>query len=254
MKFYLTANNLRLVIGLALAGSFCQASGQGTITIGTYNGKETIPFGISAVGEAFYIGQYQQIYGGDAIASPVLINGIGFRQLNAGLLAAEYKLQVGLGTTTRSPTLPGNTFETGAETLFSGTLSAVFTPAAGDFDLFINFTKAFYFNPFEQGNLFLDVQVVSGSGDNVVFASDGLGGSMGTLWSINGSVLARPSSGLVTQFALIPEPSSLSLLGLGTLFLAARRFRRSSCKSDSARHHHQSSKLCIKYSSSFSEL
>jgi hypothetical protein len=199
---------------------------QGTIIVGTYYDKDTIPFGVTGGGTAAYIGEYQQIYASSAFSSPILISKIAFSEVNPGSLTAAYNLSIGLGDTTRTPPSPGTNFETGFTTVFSGSLSAVFTPATNDFDLLINLSTPFYYNP-EQGNLLLDVVVSSATGDNVVFALDE-SGSMGRLWTRSGSIVAQPDWGLVTQFTIVPEPSPswLLFLGSGVLIYVRTRIRR----------------------------
>jgi hypothetical protein len=202
------------------------AMAQGTITIGTNNAQDFIPFGV-VNGGAAYVGEYQQIYDGSAFSNPVLISKIAFSEVDPGSLAATYNLSIGLGNTTRTPASPGTDFATGFTTLFSGSLSAVFTPAANDFDLVIPFSTAFYYNP-TQGNLLLDVTVSSATGDNVDFALDQIP-SMGRLMlnTSGSSVVSKPDWGLVTQFT-IPEPPAFAyiLFGGGILLCARVAFNR----------------------------
>jgi len=203
---------------------------QGTITIGTYNAQDFIPFGV-VNGGAAYVGEYQQIYDSSAFSGPVQISKIAFSETDPGSLAATYNLSIGLGNTTRTPASPGANFATGFTTLFSGSLSAVFTPTANDFDLVIPFSNPFYYDP-TQGNLLLDVTVSSATGDNVDFALDP-SPSMGRLMlnTSGSSIVSKPDWGLVTEFTITPEPSAWVLISLGSSLLV--QFRRYTRRSDS---------------------
>jgi hypothetical protein len=216
---------LKISIAFTITGLCCQLGmAQGTFTIGTYATKDPIPFGVIGSGTAAYIGEYQQIYSSNAFSSSVLISAMAFSQANPGSLTATYNLSIGLGNTTKTPASPGANFETGFTTVFSGSLSPVFTPTTHDFDFLISLTTPFYYNP-TQGNLLLDVMISSATGDNVVFALDE-SGSMGRLWTSSGSIIAQPDWGLVTQFTVIPEPSAISLILLSGLLIFVRKRNR----------------------------
>jgi hypothetical protein len=200
---------------------------QGTITIGTNHAEDWIPFGVIGGGAA-YTGEYQQIYANSVFSSPILISKIAFSEVNPGPLTATYNLSIGLGTTSRTPDSPGTSFETGFTTVFSGSLSPVFTPATNDFDFLINFSAPFYYNP-AQGNLLLDVTIVSATGNDVAFGLDS-SPNMGRLMlnTTGSSVVSKSDWGLVTQFTIVPEPSPslLLLLGSGVLIYVRSRIRR----------------------------
>jgi hypothetical protein len=226
MKSYMSFRDCIVLTSALLWFPQCVIA-QSTITIGSYYDKEEIPFGVSANGTAFYLGEYQQIYASNAFSSQVIITQIGFSQAIPGSRTANYNLSIGLGTTAKTPALPGTSFGTGFTAVFSGSLSPVFTATANDFDFLINFTTPFYYNP-TQGNLLLDVSVFSATGDNVVFALDE-GSKMGALQTSGSSVVTHPDWGLVTQFTVAPEPSSITFILLsGSLLVYVRRNKKHS--------------------------
>lgn len=210
------------LITLVMASS--SAWSQGTITFGTRTAKETLPFGINALGAGFYTGQYQQIYLGSAFNAPVTITGLAFSQDVQGASVATYHLEIGLGTTTLSPSSPGSAFDPGFTTVFSGTLTPIFTTSNGDFDFYVSTTPYFY-NP-TNGNLLLNVTIFSAVGDNSAFALDSQNPTMGRILTSGGSTTAYANSGLVTEFTFIPEPSSLALCLCGGWLLTACQLHR----------------------------
>jgi hypothetical protein len=195
---------------------------QGTVTVGRTTTKDSHPFGIRSTN--VYTGEFQQIYASTAFANIMTIHGVAFISGSPQLETADYDLTVSLGTTSRTPAAPGTTYISSLTPVFSGDASQVFT-AAHDFDLVLNFTVPFTYNPAD-GNLLLDVVMVSARGSTTSYF-DAQDGSlvMGTLWSDGTSVVGTGNYGLVTEFA-IPEPSTFALLDLGGLLLSTRLFRK----------------------------
>jgi hypothetical protein len=207
----------------------CALAAQSSLVIGSRNDSTIVPFGSSKAGQAYFTsGQYQLIYAANEFPSALWITRIAFAQDISNAGTDTYNFSLGLGTTWRTPDSPGNTLETNFTILFSGSLSPVFTPATDDFDFAINLSSPFYYDP-AQANLLLNITMVSATATNSMFALDAASSSMGQLWKWGiAAVDAWPNSGLVTEFTVVPEPSTLALAGLGGLCLLARvaRWRR----------------------------
>ena len=121
------------------------------------------------------------------------------------------------------------------------TLSSAATGPAGgpkDFDILINLTTPFFYNP-QMGNLLLDVRNFSGTAGVLVgfdaqqdpmFVPPPYDG-VSRLYTLGGNVNsasadAGDSLGLVTGFNIVPEPGSVALLLAGGAILLAWSRRR----------------------------
>jgi PEP-CTERM motif len=222
---------MKWIISIIIAASLFPivAAAQGTIIVGVNRSKGGVyPFGLNPE----YTGEYQQVYASSVFQGPVVITQIAFADDQGSFSTATYNFSLGLGLTTKTPGSPGTGFGTGLTTVFSGSLSPVFTSAAGDFDFVINLTTPFAYDP-AQGNLLMDAMMNSASGDpnqtgSLAFEEDAGDAIMAEIYYYNGAsgsvIRAWPDIGLVTQFTIVPEPSSLSLLflGSGVLFYARR--------------------------------
>jgi hypothetical protein len=187
----------------------------------------------------FAPGRYQQVYLADDIpAGPLTIYGIAFRPdvLESSFALEIPSVDVYLGTTTQGTDLdPEFSVNVGGdETLVaSGALplsSAATGPPGGplDFDIRIWFDQPF---AYEGGNLLLDV-FVSGVTGRVVKLFDAVNLDMdpvSRVYPSRGGSAGSPTGivdtqGLVTQFMLVPEPTTGSAFAaIAALAVLARR-------------------------------
>jgi hypothetical protein len=191
--------------------------------------------------------RYQQVYLASQFGSGGLITQIAFRP--DGILGLAFSvtianIQIDLSTTAEAPDGLSTTFADNVgpddTTVFSGalTLSSSDTGPAGGpkaFDIIINLTTPFLYNP-ASGNLLLDVRNFSGlpSGAAGGFDSQSTLGdpisrvfSDSTTNSVGDATGAADTEGLVTSFAITPEPASVGLLAMGLfLVVVGRAFRR----------------------------
>jgi hypothetical protein len=223
---------------LAAAVLMCPARAT-TVTIGTTDSSNAYPF--TATG---YLGEYQQDYSSAFFSGPVEITGIAF------FAAASFPntkisgdFTIDLSTTTATTTSGVGSLSDvyaaniGANNMqfFSGTVADVLSFSGGPF----------LYDP-SQGNLLLDVQVLTPNGVNGFMAA-GCSTDTNRVFNVGGSGspsqdgLSCPSGfgGLQTAFTFtaatppIPEPGTLLLFALGLLPLlfrykghAARRLKR----------------------------
>lgn len=220
-------NSLRMrgkiaALAIALCGGCAFHGHGGTVVAGTSGGTWFLPFAISADGTAHYTSRYQQIYTGTFFPVASVITRIGFMSVSTlppGNIT--YDLSIAFGTTARMPSAPGTEFVSGATPVFSGSVLASLTPAAGDFDFSINLSTPFLYDP-AAGNLLLEVTVISatgtpGTGLSGAFGADFGEPGMGILFVGKAPVESNAHLGLVTQFttAPVPEPgvAGLALAG-----------------------------------------
>jgi hypothetical protein len=117
-------------------------------------------------------------------------------------------------------------------------LSSSFTGPAGgpkDFDIIINLTTPFLYNP-TLGNLLLDVRNFSGGTTTAFDVQNAAGDSIARVYTQTSGVNSPiadtgNTAGLVTRFttAAVPEPGTMALFGSGVLalvFTVRRRRRR----------------------------
>ncbi len=209
------------------------------------NSANGFPFSISDF--ALSSQRYQQVYNAaefSSITSPMVITQIAFRPNALGAAAFSSTLpsiQIDMSTTsaaadTMNATFGSNVGANDTVVFPQGplSLSSAFTgPAAGpkDFDIVINFTTPFLYNP-SAGNLLLDVRNFGG-GSTTQFDAQNLNGdgSSRDYSDIDSNV--GGASGTLTSFALVtrftftpvPEPSAGILLMVGGFLLAAFRER-----------------------------
>lgn len=195
--------------------------------------------------------RYQQVYEDSDFSSlggPQLITGIAFRPdaVNGGAspwVLTISDIEIYLSTTARDADFLSATFADNVgpdnSLVRSGPLSFSSAGAAGSpsfFDVFITLDAPFLYDP-NAGNLLLDVRKFSSEGVSSVFldAQGSFADGISRMFDENPDAASgRPgtlSVGLVTQFttepepAVVPEPGTLILLGLGTAALAFRRRR-----------------------------
>jgi hypothetical protein len=187
----------------------------------------TIPFGS-------YGGEYQQVYGASNFSEgPILITNIAFETFfgNGPSNSSTLNLTMSLSSTDNaSPGSISSNFlsneGSSVTQVFSGTKTFAPQNEAGNFDLVFAITP-FIYDP-NQGNLLLDVNISSitnnpGGFEDFVF---GTGNQFGRAY--NGG--SDSNTGLATQFTFsavpTPEPSSLTLFGIGIASIAGYGWKR----------------------------
>jgi hypothetical protein len=197
--------------------------------------------------------RYQQVYAASqfsSVGSNMEITGITFRPdatFGAAYSSTLSNIRIDLSTTSAPANALSTTFANNIgsddKIVFSGALStsSSFTgPAAGpkNFDIHINFTTPFVYNP-ANGNLLLEVLNFAGGGTTQFDADqsshDSLGSRLFAINDANATTGTQSSIVLITQFdfvpaappAAVPEPSTFALLALGGGALAGwRRWRK----------------------------
>jgi hypothetical protein len=219
------------------------------------NSQGTSPLRPSGTGGSRVQQLFESIYFGK---EPLTISSISFRAYNnpardevrGSFNASEVNVQLSTtqaGDESSSGQRLSTSFATNigsdVQTVFSGPLSLssdTVTKADGtnEFDYTINFKAPFYYDP-SQGNLLLDVNVPANAMavgsprllfDSVNVAGDGIasiinrnnGAATTGLYSTSGAIAS-----FQTQASVIPEPSSLSIVGAALIGLALIRGRRS---------------------------
>lgn len=213
------------------------------------------PFNLAAVPLSSQ--RYQQVYAASEFAalSPngALITQILFRPDGGGTGAAFTStlpsIRIDLSTTSAAPDALNSTFASNVgldnTIVFGGLsgaalpLSSAFTGPPGgpkDFDIVINLTTAFFYNPL-LGNLLLDVRNFGGGlttqFDAIGLPNDSISraytGSASDVNSPNADGTVGLTTGLVTGFTTVPEMSSAALvaatlgIGIGARVLFQRR-------------------------------
>ena len=206
------------------------------------NSNNGYPFDLAETGLSSQ--RYQQVYAASQFGAAGLITQIIFRPDATFGHAFTFTLsdiQIDLSTTQAGEDGLSATYanNVGADdtTVFDRgplTLSSAFTgPPNGpkDFDIIITLTHPFFYDP-AHGNLLLDVRNFGGGTttffDAVTTFADGTSRLFNA--DVNGTTGSTDTSGLVTGFTIVPEPSSVAMLlaGSGTLLasFAGRRWRR----------------------------
>ena len=238
-----------IVLHLNLAVLFCaltvvaQANVVVPNVLSNVEGEEanTFPFDSSTAQ------RYQQVYAASQFGTGGLITQVAFRPdgpLGHAFSLTISNIQFDLSTTLATPDGLSSTFASNVglddTMVFSGPLglSSSFTGPAGGpkaFDIIINLTTPFLYFP-SSGNLLLDVRDFSGDPaglagefDSQFTLGDPVSRAYGDIASTTASV--TDTEGLVTQFTIIPEPTTLGLLGIGIFLvivgLGLRRRRAS---------------------------
>jgi len=206
------------------------------------NSNNGYPFDLSETGLSSQ--RYQQVYAASQFGGAGFITQIIFRPDASFGHAFTFTLsdiQIDLSTTQAEDDGLSATYanNVGADdTIVFGrgplTLSSAFTgPPNGpkDFDIVITLTHPFFYDP-ANGNLLLDVRNFGGGTttffDAVATFADGTSRLFNS--NVNGTTGTTDTSGLVTGFTIVPEPSSVAMLfaGAGALLASfvGRRWRR----------------------------
>jgi hypothetical protein len=239
-----------LAAGVLLLGAGAQAT-----TVVSPNGQAAVegdgnnyyPFGTGGVG--VHSQRYQQVYlasdfaalspGGEFITQIAFRPDTTFGSAFSTILPDE---RIDLSTISVGPDALSATFASnvgandtivyGGATGASLSLSSSFTGPAGgpkDFDIIINLTTPFFYNP-AAGNLLLDVRHFSGAFTTFFDAQSTIGDSVSRVFSnpfesVNVAVGETDSIGLITKFTTTaaPEPGTMVLFGVGAIFLGLRR-------------------------------
>ena len=205
-------------------------------------GNNSYPFNITPFGLSSQ--RYQQVYAASQFGGGGLITQIIFRPdatFGSAFTSTLPDIQIDLSTTQAGDDGLSTTYadNVGADDTVvfdrgSLTLSSAFTgPPDGpkDFDIVITLTHPFFYDP-ANGNLLLDVRNFGGGTttffDAVATFADGTSRLFNS--NVNGTTGTTDTSGLVTGFTIVPEPSSVAMLfaGAGALLASfvGRRWRR----------------------------
>jgi hypothetical protein len=214
---------VRLFFVVFAAGVLCQAQAN-TLTIGTTNSNNAFPFTASD-----YLGEYQQDYNGALFPGPVEITGITFfasASFPATTISGDFTIHL---STTSATTTSG---AGGLSDVYAANIGANNTQFfSGTVTNVLSFTGGpFLYNP-SQGNLLLDVNVLTPDGVNGFLAA-GCSTDTNRVFNLAGNGAATQGGlscptgfgGLETEFtftpaAPVPEPSTGLMLALGLLSL-----------------------------------
>jgi hypothetical protein len=238
-KEFRKVHRLNRILLLCACAAVAQASTitvvPNSLTSTEGNSNNDWPFAISL--------RYQQVYAASQFANGGLITQIAFRPdatLGDAFSEMIANIHIDLSTTSATPDALSSTLDNNVgaddQVVYAGSLgiSTSFTGPAGGpkaFDIITNLTTPFFYNP-SRGNLLLDVINFSGASPptcasapciDALDAESTLGDSVSRIWSpIDGNsfpLLGQDTSGLVTQFTIVPEPGTFSLFVISFLWL-----------------------------------
>lgn len=220
--------SLIIKFALVVAAMLASAGSAKAVIIGSNDGGNCYPFSCFASDD---IGgtTYQQVYAASEFSGPLLISSISVFLNSAGEMDdANYTIT--LSTTSAAvggldPTWANNI---GGDATVFGTYTV-----SGSMPAVLTFTGTpFAYDP-GMGNLLMQVDVnflTTAHSYESFFQADYTGAVTSRLWAYGGSSVGDTGTGaLVTEFngdAVVPEPASMAIWGLGALGCALAAYRR----------------------------
>ena len=236
-----TKKCIRLLAGLALYGLCVSVVHAVAITVpGTFESTEgdsnnAYPFNIGGTPAPQPSMRYQQIYSASEFSAGGVIDEIRFRVDGSDSSFSQTGIDVRIDLAYAATTVAtasavfANNIGTGLETVLDTSnlsLSGTGGPGPNPFDIVIDVVNLFVYDP-TQGDLLMDVYMRNSPSTEIFDAANS--SVMSRIYTFPGDVNAASgtldiSSGLVTQFEVVPEPTSVALLGIGLAsFVFARK-------------------------------